>query len=275
MENTAPASESVFFTHLGTATVLIEIGDIRILTDPTFDQPGKDYNFGWGLGSTKTNKVVIPPKELGKIDIVLLSHDEHADNLDEAGRALLPDVQHVLTTLSGSKRLSSSPSNLKNVTGLKDWEKFKYTSPSGFEIEVVATPARHGPPLSSIIVGDVIGFVLTWKGQKNGSLYITGDTVLYGDLYEIPKRFKIGTLIVHLGGVQFAMSFGIHYTLTAEDASLLIKSMTDLKTVIPVHYEGWTHFKESKETSIEAFRKSKIEEKITWTNIGDKIKLDV
>jgi hypothetical protein len=105
-------------THLGTATVLLEIGSLRILTDPAFDPPGKWYNFGWGTGSKKLNKPVIPPESLGHIDCVLLSHDEHADNLDETGRSLLPSAGIVLTTASGKRRLSASPSSLANVEGL-------------------------------------------------------------------------------------------------------------------------------------------------------------
>jgi hypothetical protein len=44
---------------------------------------------------------------------------------------------------------------------------------------VTATPARHGPPLSRPITGDVIGFALGWGGQEHGVLWISGDTVLY------------------------------------------------------------------------------------------------
>jgi len=35
-------------THIGGPTVLIQFGDWRLLTDPTFDPPGQKYNFGWG-----------------------------------------------------------------------------------------------------------------------------------------------------------------------------------------------------------------------------------
>ena len=41
------------------------------------------------------------------MDVVLLSHDHHADNLDDPGRALLPDVPTVVTTRSGARRLAA------------------------------------------------------------------------------------------------------------------------------------------------------------------------
>jgi hypothetical protein len=77
-------------THIGGPTALIEVGGWRLLTDPTFDPPGQKYNFGRGTSSRKTTAAAISPAELGPIDAVLLSHDHHADNLDPAGRALLP-----------------------------------------------------------------------------------------------------------------------------------------------------------------------------------------
>lgn len=41
-------------THIGGPTALIEVGGWRLLTDPTFDAPGRSYRFGWGTGSRKT-----------------------------------------------------------------------------------------------------------------------------------------------------------------------------------------------------------------------------
>lgn len=74
-------------THLGTAMVLLEIGGLRILTDPVLDPAGGVYSFGYGTRSTKLTAPAIEAASLMPIDAVLLSHDQHADNLDSAGRA--------------------------------------------------------------------------------------------------------------------------------------------------------------------------------------------
>ena len=92
-------------THIGGPTVLIEVGGWRLLTDPTFDAPGRSYRFGWGTGSRKLAGPAIAADALGPIDAVLLTHDHHDDNLDPAGRALLPSAGAVITTASGAKRL--------------------------------------------------------------------------------------------------------------------------------------------------------------------------
>ena len=73
-------------THVGGPTVLIDVAGWRILTDPTFDPPGKKYGFGWGTSSTKTVGPAVRLEDVGQVDLVLLSHDHHADNLDDLGR---------------------------------------------------------------------------------------------------------------------------------------------------------------------------------------------
>lgn len=88
----------------GGPTALFEYGGLRFLTDPTFDAPG-DYPEAGDPVLTKTAPASGSPAELGPVDVVLLSHDEHADNLDRAGRALLAEIPLTLTTPGGGKRL--------------------------------------------------------------------------------------------------------------------------------------------------------------------------
>ena len=100
---------TITLTHIGGPTTLIEAEGWRILTDPTFDAPGRTYRFGWGTSSRKTTGPAIPVGKLGPIDAVLLTHDHHADNLDDTGRSLLADVTTVITTTSGAGRLGPAP----------------------------------------------------------------------------------------------------------------------------------------------------------------------
>ena len=77
-------------THIGGPTAVLSLGGLTFLTDPAFDEP-RDYQLP-GRVMTKLTGPAIPAAELGPIDVVLLSHDQHKDNLDDAGRALLPSV---------------------------------------------------------------------------------------------------------------------------------------------------------------------------------------
>ena len=227
------------FTHIGGPTLLIEIDGWRLLTDPTFDAPGRRYTFGWGSSSRKVLGPAVAAADLPPIDVVLLSHDQHGDNLDDAGRALLGSAGRVITTVSAARRLGA------NAEGLRRWATTTLSAAGRPSIEVTATPGRHGPPLSRPIVGEATGFALRWPGQEHGALWISGDTVRFRGLDEVARRVDIGTAVVHLGGVRFPVSGPVRYTLTAKPALKLLEAMT-AHTVIPVHYEGWSHFVEGR-----------------------------
>lgn len=260
-------------THIGGPTVLIEVGGWRLLTDPTFDPPGKRYFFGWGTVSRKLAGPAVTAQELGPIDAVLLSHDHHGDNLDPAGRAMLPSAGVVVTTTAGAKRLAQEH---PGVRGLGPWETTRLEGGGRVPIEITATPCRHGPPLSHPIVGDVIGFALAWEGQEHGVLWISGDTVLYDGVREVATRLKVDTALLHLGGVQFPVSGPLRYTMTAKDAV----ELTDLirpRTAIPVHYEGWKHFRQGRD-AIErelAAAPSDVRDRFRWIEIGEPAEVDV
>jgi L-ascorbate metabolism protein UlaG (beta-lactamase superfamily) len=222
-------------THIGGPTLLIEFEGWRLLTDPTFDPPGGSYRFGWGTGSRKLAGPAIPASEVGPIDAVLLTHDHHDDNLDPAGRALLPSAGTVITTASGAKRLGDG------ARGLAAWQTTTLEAPGKPAIEIMATPCRHGPPLSRPLVGDVVGFAL-----NGGALWISGDTVLYDGVREVAEKLEVDTAILHLGGVRFPITGPVRYTMTAKDARKLCE-LVKPRTVIPIHYEGWKHFQEERD----------------------------
>jgi L-ascorbate metabolism protein UlaG (beta-lactamase superfamily) len=135
-------------------------------------------------------------------------------------------------------------------------------------IEVMATPCRHGPPLSRPITGDVIGFVLRWEGQTNGPVWISGDTVLYDGVREVARRLKVGTAIVHLGGVRFPFSGPLRYTMTAQEAVEPCGLMQP-QTIVPIHYEGWSHFREGRAAAEQAFASApaSVAEHVQWLEI--------
>jgi L-ascorbate metabolism protein UlaG (beta-lactamase superfamily) len=258
----------VRITHIGGPTVLIEVGGWRLLTDPTFDPPGRKYKFGWGTGSVKLAGPAIAASDLAPIDAVLLTHDHHDDNLDAAGRALLPSADVVVTTVSGARRLGG------NRRGLEPWATTRLEAPTRTAIEVTATPCRHGPPLSRPIAGDVIGFALRWDGQEHGVLWISGDTVLYDGVRHVADRLRVGTALLHLGGVRFPVTGPIRYTMTAHDAVALC-SLISPRTAIPIHYEGWKHFRQGREAIEREFARAPedIRRRIRWLPIGVDVEL--
>jgi L-ascorbate metabolism protein UlaG (beta-lactamase superfamily) len=259
---------AVRITHIGGPTTLIEAAGWRLLTDPTFDPPGRRYRFGWGTSSRKVAGPAVAAADVGPVDAVLLTHDHHGDNLDDAGRALLPAAGPVLTTGAGARRLGGA------ARGLAPWDVTGLEAPDRPSVEVTATPCRHGPPGSRPIVGDVVGFALRWDGQEHGALWISGDTVLYGGLLSVADRIDVGTALVHLGGVRFPVTGPVRYSMTARDAVDLIARLRP-RTAVPVHYEGWAHFQEERETMEAAFAAAPAEVRtaVRWAGLGEPLDL--
>jgi L-ascorbate metabolism protein UlaG (beta-lactamase superfamily) len=150
-------------TLIGGPTLLIEFAGIRLLTDPTFDPPSQYESKGIVL--EKKRGPAISAEMVGAVDAVLLSHDQHFDNFDRAGRAFLTKAKNTFTTKAGGERLGSP------VKGLAPWETVHLDG-----LHVTATPARHGPPGIEPTSGDVVGFALG-VDQPGDTVYVTGDTV--------------------------------------------------------------------------------------------------
>jgi L-ascorbate metabolism protein UlaG (beta-lactamase superfamily) len=251
---------NIRLTHIGTAALLMEIGSLCLLTDPVFDPAGGQYFFGFGTNSVKLTEPAISTGALGHIDAILLSHDHHEDNLDHAGRALLPHAGKVITTRAGAKRLQG------NAVGLRSWESTTINA-QDMGIKVTAAPSRHGTWGSHLLVGETTGFILEWAGQTHGALYISGDTVWFNGLREIGRRFRIGTSILHIGGAKFPVLPYLRFTLNAREAVNVVLALGP-NTAIPIHYEGWKHFKESRTEASKVFDESDIQSKVRWLQIG-------
>ncbi|GAA4038574.1 MBL fold metallo-hydrolase [Nonomuraea soli] len=231
---------NVHFTHIGGPTVLIEFGGWHLLTDPTFDAPGQTYSFGWGTSSRKLTGPAVSAADLPPIDAILLTHVHHGDNLDSGGRALLPGAGTVVTTRPGARSLPMK------ARGLRAGESTRLEAPGRPPIDILATPCRHGPPLSRPITGEVIGFALSWPGQAHGPLWITGDTVDHRALRRAAAAIRPSTVLLHLGGVGFPLTGPLRYSMTGRQAVRLCQTFTP-RTVLPVHYEGWAHFRQGRD----------------------------
>jgi len=228
------------FTLIGGPTVLIEIAGFRLLTDPTFDPPG-EYKLPHVL-LRKTAGPALRIEDVGAIDAVLLSHDQHADNLDHAGRDFLTRAGRVLTTVAGTKRLGG------NAQGLAPWQSTELTSTEGRRLRVTAAPARHGPAGIEPLSGDVIGFVVETDGSP--AIYVTGDTVWYHGVAEVARRFKVGVVLLFAGAAQTRGPF--HLTMDVNDAIETAQAFPHA-AIVPVHCDSWLHFKQSREDLVRSF----------------------
>lgn len=259
-------------TWLGTASVLIEYGDLRLLTDPVFDSNGRTYGFAppptpraW-FSSTRDYEVPLGAGELGVIDAILVSHDHHADNLDGAGREFVVagTAAPVITNRAAGRRLGRARDD---VRGLREGQSTRIG-----DVSITATPAQHGPRLSPQAT-QVCGFLLEAAGQP--TVWITGDTILTPALRAWASEHRgIDVVVVHAGGVRFERSPVLGSALFTMDATQVVDLLTlvDPAVVIPIHRSGWSHF-EPQERLHTALDEAALLPRTRWLELGEETEI--
>ncbi len=252
----APSADAKAFavTHVGGPTTILEIAGARILIDPTFDEPKK-----YKSGMAKTAGPAFGPDKIGKIDAVLLSHDQHEDNLDHKGRALLADAPAVYSTPGAHKRLGA------HITPMKSWDERELKTPDG-TITITAVPALHGPDGADRGAdGEVTGFVLS--GKDVPVTYVSGDNASVKVAKEAGDRIKkefgdIDTAILFAGAARTpAILDNAPLTLTSKMAAQVAKDLNPRK-VVPVHTDSWNVYSEDIESLTKAFEEQGIADKL-------------
>ena len=254
--------DAIAITLIGGPTALIETGGFRLLTDPTFDAPG-DYALPH-VRLRKTAGPALAAEQVLPVDAVLLSHDQHSDNLDTAGRALLSRAARVITTQAGAQRLGGG------ATGLAPWASLDLNRPDGGRLTITATPARHGPAGIEPLSGDVIGFVVAAEGQA--PIYITGDTVWFGGVAEVARRFPAGIVLLFAGAAETRGPF--HLTMNTNDAIETAHAFPDA-TIVPIHRDSWAHFTQNGADLAASFKALGIANRLRLLEPGVATRLEV
>ncbi|MGV9351335.1 MBL fold metallo-hydrolase [Streptomyces spiralis] len=224
-------------TVLGGPTAVIDIGGLRIVSDPTFDDAGPHGYL------TKTAGPAVTGSGLGPVDLVLVSHDTHPDNLDERGRACAEAAPAVITGPLSAARLGSA------AVGLAPWTSHRVPRGDGAgDLTILAVPAVHGPEdgdrdADGNVNCEVIGFVLS--GQELPTIYVSGDNASIRTVAEISRRLPdIDAAVLHAGAARVPAKFdGRPLSLDSRGAAAAA-AVLGAEVVIPAHYDGWAHFSE-------------------------------
>lgn len=244
--------------YAGGPTAVIEIGGLRLVVDPTFDQPGT-YQVGSGL--TKITGPAFSADDIGPVDAVLLSHDQHPDNMDDLGREYVKAAPLVLSTASAQERIGDP------VRALPNWETVEL--PGG--LRVTGVPAQHGPDGTEHLTGEVTGFVLSGDGLP--TVYVSGDNASLDVVRAIAERFgDIDIAVLFAGGAQTKLLGDALLTLSSEDAAKAA-TLLGARHVVPLHFEHWAHFSQGPETLVAAFDKAGLADRLHLPKPGDVIEL--
>jgi L-ascorbate metabolism protein UlaG (beta-lactamase superfamily) len=86
---------------------------------------------------------------------------------------------------------------------------------------------------------------------------------------QVADRLQVDTALIHLGGVRFPVTGPLRYTMTASEAVELCRLIRP-RTTIPIHYEGWKHFREGREAIEREFASApdEVRDSVRWLPIG-------
>jgi L-ascorbate metabolism protein UlaG (beta-lactamase superfamily) len=117
----------------------------------------------------------------------------------------------------------------------------------------------------------VMGSVLDFQNASDVNshlfrMYITGDTMVFDDIKDIPKRYPyVDVALFHLGGTTV---MGIVVTMDAKEGLEMFKIINP-KKVIPIHYNDYDVFKSPLEEFQAEVKKAGLEDKVHYIRHGE------
>ncbi|HEV3356416.1 MAG TPA: MBL fold metallo-hydrolase [Pseudonocardiaceae bacterium] len=184
---------------IGGPTVLIEVGGLRLLTDPTLDRT---------------------MDEIGPVDAVLLSHDQHGEPLGPGGRSLLERAPLILTNPGCAAQLGGC------ARGLPPWYHLSLARSDGGVLRITGVPTQQGPDETV----QRTGFVLSGMDIPTG--YISVTNISLDVVREIARR---------CGPIDFAVLNG-SFARSGKQA-FQVAAILDFPTIILAPIEGWEHLR--------------------------------
>jgi L-ascorbate metabolism protein UlaG (beta-lactamase superfamily) len=224
---------------IGTATALIRYAGFTLLTDPNFIHIHEQVDLGYGLSATRQTNPAMEIHELPPLDLVLLSHF-HKDHFNQVAERELDKALPIVTTPEAAEALRQR--GFVALHALETWADVAI-SKGDARLRITAMPGRHGPPVVSLALPEVMGSILEFQSgasDRGFRMYITGDTLVIDALQEIPRRYpEIDLALLHLGGTRI---LGILLTMDAEQGVEVLQ-VGKPKRAIPIHYNDYDVFK--------------------------------
>ena len=264
LPGTVPDFASGSIQFIGNATVLIRYAGLTILTDPTFVHRHERVPIGYGLHATRLTNPAMDIRDLPPVDLIVLSHF-HGDHFDQVAERDLDKSLPIATTPEAVAELDER--GFKQAYGVETWSSFTVRK-GETQLRIISTPGRHGPPLSQLVLPDVMGSILEFQSSDRilFRMYITGDTLVIDDLKEIPRRYpNLDLSLLHLGGTRV---LGIMVTMDAKQGMELLQIVKP-KLAIPIHYNDYDVFKSPLSDFQGEVKAAGLEHKVRYLNHGE------
>jgi L-ascorbate metabolism protein UlaG (beta-lactamase superfamily) len=255
-------------TFIGNATVLLEWGGFTLLTDPNFIHAHEELSLAPGVTATRLRDPARELTDLPPIDLVVLSHF-HADHFDRVAEEGLPKDVPIVTPPSAVTDLEDR--GFTAAVGLDTWGR--HEAGSGLHrVSVTATPGRHGPPILDLALPDVMGSIVDLEGPDGSvRLYISGDTLVFEDLREIPRRFdRIDLGLFHLGGTKVG---GIMLTMDGEQGAEAVEIIGPERAV-PIHVDDYDRFTSPLSEFLDAMAERGLQDRLRLLERGETVTIE-
>ncbi|MCP4123253.1 MAG: hydrolase [Bacteroidetes bacterium] len=211
-------------TWLGHASIMMEVGGIRLLCDPVFSERVSPFGFA---GPKRHHVSPIRMEDLPNIDAVLISHN-HYDHLDHELIGFLKDKDiRFITPLAVGASLRYWGVRPELIHEL-DWHEFVDIS----GVKIVATPARHFTNRGLLDRNKSFwaSFVIESRSEK---AFFCGDSGFFPGFKEIGEQY--GPLDVTMIGIgAYNKDWQAIHTNPEEavEAHQLLKG----KYLLPIHW---------------------------------------
>lgn len=260
---------SIFF--VGTATVILRYAGFTILTDPNFLHAGDHAHLGYGITAERRTDPAMDIEDIPpEVDFVLLSH-YHGDHFDHLVEEELDKTLPIVTTHHAADTLEEK--GFQETYPLDTWDTIAI-SKGEVELDITSMPGRHGPPVVEKALPPVMGSMLEFALESETvlKLYVTGDTLMYNELEEIPERYPdIDIALLHLGGTEI---LGVLLTMDAEQGVDAVE-LFDAETSIPVHYNDYEVFQSPLSDFTDAVAQAGLKDQVAYVEHGDTYGFDV
>lgn len=250
---------------IGTATVLIRHVGFTILTDPNFLHKGEYALLSYGLKTQRLTDPAMAFEKLPPIDLVVLSH-MHGDHFDQLVQQKLDRRLPIVTTPQAAKILGKLGFN--NDYPLNTWDTLTVKKGRTL-LRLSAMSGRHGPPLAARLLPSVMGSMLDFStdGKQDYRMYISGDTLVYDDIREIPRRYDdIDLALLHLGGTRILGLLKV--TMDGQDGVRMLQIIAPAHA-IPIHYNDYDVFKSPLSDFERAAKAAGLQHKIIYLQHGE------
>lgn len=240
---------------VGHATVLIQIHDKVIITDPVFTNT-------IGLLAKREVDPGIDPTVISRLDAVLISHI-HMDHFNYSSLGLLPKIARLFVPSGG---IGYTPEfGFRETVPVKPWQMFEYDG-----LRITAVPEQH--------FGGRYGFDAGWNSEptwtgyiieyKGTTVFFAGDTGYNSEFFkEIGRRFRIDVALIPIAPVE-PREFMSRVHADPKEALQIFQDV-GATLMIPIHHD--TFFQGLEPTS--AYAKTILQKLLVERGLQDRVKI--